>query len=229
MSNLSDTVLANVMTAFNLSHFKHRLYASLLDGTSKTIARLLNLKLHEEACEPLYRCCCIRKFLTFETLPIPFGGVFPSDRLPPHQTEDVCYIFNSDPSTKPGEHWLAYYQLNGRAEFFDSFGRSATDYPAIGQWLLQGPFQPVQQLTIRLQGPSLLCGPYCLFFLAERALYPSMDALLNSPYHPFRVLSRGKDVGMTDEQLKCYLGLNDAYIFSYLADRVNRFVHMFNV
>ena len=25
--------------------------------------------------------------------------------------------FNTDPSTKPGEHWVAYHQVDGHAEF----------------------------------------------------------------------------------------------------------------
>ena len=213
------------MNGFNLTHFKHRLLSVRLDGSSEAVARLLHLKLHEDCSS--HRCCCISSFLTFEAHSLPFGGVFPSDRLPHHQPENVCYIFNSDPSTKPGKHWIAYYQVNGQADFFDSFGRDASDYPSIHQWLLQGPFQPVRQMTGRLQGPSLLCGPYCLFFLAERSRYATMKSVFSENCFPFRMLPRGEDDTLTHAQLKRYFGLNDAYVFAYLADKVNRFVHAF--
>ena len=52
---------------------------------------------------------------------------------------------------------------------------------------------PIQQLAVRIQGPSMLCGPYCLYFLNERPLYPTMTALLDSACYPFRKLQHGED------------------------------------
>ena len=114
MSNLSDKELTRIMDGFSRTHFKHRLCSVLFHENTDSVVRLLNLKLHEESCTS---SCCIKGFLTFETSSLPFGGVFPSDRLPLHQTENVCYIFNTDPSTKLGEHWVAYHQVDGHAEF----------------------------------------------------------------------------------------------------------------
>lgn len=221
MSNLSDKELTRIMDGFSRTHFKHRLCSVLFHENTDSVVRLLNLKLHEESCTS---SCCIKGFLTSS---LPFGGVFPSDRLPLHQTENVCYIFNTDPSTKPGEHWVAYYQVDGHAEFFDSFGYPSMNYPPIHEWLLQGPFTPIQQLAVRIQGPSMLCGPYCLYFLNERPLYPTMTALLDSACYPFRKLQRGEDSVLSKEDIKRCLGLNDAYVFSYLADKVKRFVHSY--
>ena len=35
-----------------------------------------------------------------------------------------AYVFNLDPSYKPGSHWVAVYiDRKGRPEYFDSFGR----------------------------------------------------------------------------------------------------------
>lgn len=226
MSNLSDEDLTRVMDGFSLTHFKHRLCSALLHENTESVVRMLNLKLHEESCVSS-SCCCIKGFLSFEAPLLPFGGVFPSDRLPPHQTENVCYIFNTDPSTKPGEHWVAYYQVDGHAEFFDSFGYSAENYPPIYMWLLQGPFHPVRQLSVRYQGPSMLCGPYCLYFLNERPSYPNMTTTFDSACFPFRKLQRGEDSLLSKEELKRCLGLNDAYVFSYLSDMVNRFLHSY--
>jgi len=50
-----------------------------------------------------------------------FDGVFSVDNQPddPHQL--VCNTDNTDPSGKPGRHWIAIYIKDGRGEFFDSF------------------------------------------------------------------------------------------------------------
>jgi len=48
-----------------------------------------------------------------------FDGVFSIDNLPDDPHLLVC---NTDPSYKPGRHWIAIYIEDGRGEFFDSFG-----------------------------------------------------------------------------------------------------------
>src|SRR5664279_2080844 len=51
-----------------------------------------------------------------------FQGVYSVDTLPSKPRLLVC---NTDPSTKPGSHWIAIYvDKNGRGEYFDSFGRA---------------------------------------------------------------------------------------------------------
>ena len=38
-----------------------------------------------------------------------------------------AYVINSDPSSKPGEHWVAvYFDKRGRGEYFDSYGLPPT-------------------------------------------------------------------------------------------------------
>ena len=51
-----------------------------------------------------------------------FQGVFSVDTLPSQPRLLVC---NTDPSTKPGSHWISIYvdEKTGRGEYFDSFGR----------------------------------------------------------------------------------------------------------
>src|SRR5438128_1093615 len=65
-----------------------------------------------------------------------FLGVFALDEQP--STDDlselkkypVAYIINSDPSNKPGQHWLAVYKesQDGALEFFDSYGQHPSNY-----------------------------------------------------------------------------------------------------
>ena len=34
-----------------------------------------------------------------------------------------AYVINSDPSSEPGEHWVAvYFDKHGREEYFDTYG-----------------------------------------------------------------------------------------------------------
>ena len=37
--------------------------------------------------------------------------------------EGHLLVCNTDPSNRPGSHWIAIYVEDGRGEFFDSFGR----------------------------------------------------------------------------------------------------------
>ena len=55
-----------------------------------------------------------------------FQGVHSSDTLPMYPRLLVC---NTDPSTKPGNHWIAIHvNENGRGEYFDSFGRAPNEH-----------------------------------------------------------------------------------------------------
>jgi len=50
-----------------------------------------------------------------------FDGAFSVDTMPSKPHLLVC---NTDPSDKPGQHWVCIYvDDDGRGEFFDSFGR----------------------------------------------------------------------------------------------------------
>lgn len=63
-----------------------------------------------------------------------FVGVFPADVIRIRQRVGaqkfpIFFIANTDPSTKPGEHWVAFVILHQHViEVFDSFGRPARDY-----------------------------------------------------------------------------------------------------
>ena len=56
-----------------------------------------------------------------------FRGVFPRDMLPRRMGLETqrrsCYVINTDPSRSSGLHWVVvFYDGNGHAEYFDSFG-----------------------------------------------------------------------------------------------------------
>jgi len=62
-----------------------------------------------------------------------FIGIFAADQLNFNVSQKPsCLIINTDPSEKPGEHWVAiYFDARGNAEYFDSFGKQpATEFVA---------------------------------------------------------------------------------------------------
>ena len=93
-----------------------------------------------------------------------FMGVYPSDRLP-HiipKNKTLALIANTDPSHKPGQHWVAFFFTKSTVYFFDSYGRS----PA------KSPFRRLMKyrkhkrvFERRLQGDGRTCGYYCLYFI----------------------------------------------------------------
>ena len=55
-----------------------------------------------------------------------FKGVYALDEIVHIKQKSLpsAYVFNLDPSYKPGSHWVAVYiDRKGRPEYFDSFGR----------------------------------------------------------------------------------------------------------
>jgi len=57
-----------------------------------------------------------------------FCGVFPSDKLPQQPlAKPSALVVNTDPSSKPGQHWVAFYfDVDNTGDFFDSFGQPPT-------------------------------------------------------------------------------------------------------
>ena len=109
-----------------------------------------------------------------------FRGVFPSDRLPrQYLPRPSALVVNTDPSTKPGQHWIAIYVTrNGVGEYFDSYGLPPV-LPALSGFLTRNA-SAVHYNPYRLQGPlTAVCGQYCLFFLLHRCRDISMNKILH--------------------------------------------------
>lgn len=97
-----------------------------------------------------------------------FLGTFPSDRCPRKPKPLTCFISNTDPSSRPGQHWIAFYvKSDGNVYYFDPYGippisiyhkrflAKSTD----GRGALNR--QQVQNLY------SETCGAHCINFLIE--------------------------------------------------------------
>ena len=103
-------------------------------------------------------------------IPFQFYGVFPSDQLPETVTVfPACFVVNTDPSGKPGSHWVAIYiDENKHGEYFDSYGRPPVVLAVVNFLNENCPCwhyneQQVQGLF------SSVCGHYCIYFLLQRA------------------------------------------------------------
>ena len=100
-------------------------------------------------------------------------GVFPADQLPEITEFPGSFIANTDESTKDGQHWVAFYVVDGKnVEYFDSYGLKPKNKHFVN-YLKK--FKKKSYNTKRLQGPlSTTCGQYALTFIFQRSLGISM-------------------------------------------------------
>ena len=77
-----------------------------------------------------------------------------------------AYDINSDPSSEPGEHWVAvYFDKRGRGEYFDSYRLPRTlidldsymDAYSLSGWIYN-------RKTLQTYFSSF-CGRYCVYFI----------------------------------------------------------------
>jgi hypothetical protein len=50
-----------------------------------------------------------------------------SDQFPKYIRNNECFILNTDPSTKKGTHWVAFFKTNNKLYYYDSFNRSKSE------------------------------------------------------------------------------------------------------
>ena len=97
-----------------------------------------------------------------------FVGVFAADNLPAEKEFPGGYIVNTDPSSKPGQHWIAFYCYDGCMECFDSSGADPQVYhPNIADWVKRGGFRIKQKEILQSQNTTV-CGQYCMLFILCR-------------------------------------------------------------
>jgi hypothetical protein len=99
-----------------------------------------------------------------------FEGVFAADTLPRRlHKRPALIICNTDPVSKPGEHWVAFYvDKNGDGEFWDSYGMPPI-IPQHRQFLDRLCRKWVYNHTSLQAIDSLVCGEYCVLYLIHRA------------------------------------------------------------
>jgi len=110
---------------------------------------------------------CIMSRIT-ESTKVQWLGVFARDELPDmHRARrPFALVFNTDPRSKPGQHWLAIFgPSQGPLELFDSFGLPLSFYNLD----FFSTSIPIVHSNKVIQSPhSALCGHYCIYFLVSR-------------------------------------------------------------
>ena len=106
-----------------------------------------------------------------------FLGVFAQDQVPLVDSSfsfPLCFVSNTHPSSKPGEHWVAFYYLSpSSAEFFDSYGM----HPSLYGFSLA----PMHMNHRSLQSlSSNVCGQYCIYYLYHRSRGKTLAQIVSS-------------------------------------------------
>ncbi|KAE9522496.1 hypothetical protein AGLY_017089, partial [Aphis glycines] len=108
-----------------------------------------------------------------------FRGVFSRDNLPKKPLAIECGILNLDVSSGNGSHWVAFYKIKDKVEYFDSFG----DLPPPIE--LQNYFKGNKikyNYTNYQDFNSFNCGHLCFNFYNARI--KNSDRLLNNNKFP---------------------------------------------
>jgi len=121
-------------------------------------------------------------------------GVFSIDTLPDKPRLLVC---NTDPSDKPGQHWVCIHVEDGRGEYFDSFGRRPTTLfeRYLNRHCCSWTFNDRQLQSV----VSKFCGHYCIYYCMLR--------------------SRGVDMRKIVSSFSSDTGLNDALVHGFVCRR----------
>ena len=101
-----------------------------------------------------------------------FKGVFAANQVPWSRLTggEWSVIMNTDPISRPGQHWVAAGRKGGRCFFFDSYGKR----PAFYQPRLWRPLARCRANDKDYQqDDSTVCSDYALFFV--KTLHRSPD------------------------------------------------------
>ena len=95
--------------------------------------------------------------------------VLPADMAPTDPVSLPCaYIFNTDPASKPGTHWVAvYFNTRGRGYYFDPLGVAPSS--SIAEFFFaNGKSHAYNHHQIQSAATDA-CGHYCVMFLGRCA------------------------------------------------------------
>lgn len=109
-----------------------------------------------------------------------FIGIFASNQLNHTvRKKPTAMIVNTDPTTRPGQHWVAmYFDTNGTVDYFDSYGLTLY-VPEFIKFMNRNSIR-INYNNVRLQSSeSEVCGIYCLYFLYFRVRNFSMSNIVH--------------------------------------------------
>lgn len=112
-----------------------------------------------------------------------FEGVLAADELPRYVLSyPSAYVVNTDSSDEAGKHWLAFFfDSDGIAEFFDSYGGVPGDYDSNFQRFFKTNSSFVITNPRQLQqDTSAVCGAYVVYYLYKRCRKEPMNFILSN-------------------------------------------------
>lgn len=115
-----------------------------------------------------------------------FDGIYSSDTLKEIKEKPTLIICNTDPSNKPGEHWVLFFFSKNSVDFYDSLGREITYYGNVFLDFVKKFADDVKQCLKRTQPvKSDLCGQYCLYYAFAKCNGLPMEKIINNipPYN----------------------------------------------
>lgn len=95
-------------------------------------------------------------------------GTFACDTIPEVPSSNTCFISNTDPSEKPGQHWVAFFtNVLGVVFYFDPFGIPPMVINHL-EFCKQSSDEVLHYNSKQLQSVrSNTCGAHCINFLLE--------------------------------------------------------------
>ena len=110
-----------------------------------------------------------------------FDGIYSSDTLKEIVEKPQLIICNTDPSNKPGEHWVLFFFNENSVDFFDSLGRDIKYYGSIFLDFITNFANDYKQCLKRTQPvKSDLCGQYCLYYAFAKCNGLSMEEIVRN-------------------------------------------------
>jgi len=135
-----------------------------------------------------------------------FDGIYSSDTLKEIEEKPSLIICNTDPSNKPGEHWILFFFSKNSVDFYDSLGREITYYGNVFIDFVKNFAYDCKQCTDRTQPiKSDLCGQYCLYYAFKKCNGLSMEKIINNIPHHDDVVNFVNRTFYICEQFKCNL------------------------
>lgn len=115
----------------------------------------------------------VNLFDRFPLIKSHFKGVFPVDLIPSKLPQKFFIIFNKDPSTLSGSHWICLLRFDlNNYEIFDSLGtdlnylKQYLHFPDANYFYNTQPFQDHESST---------CGLFASFFAIHRLMNLDLD------------------------------------------------------
>lgn len=110
-----------------------------------------------------------------------FDGVFSSDMLKNVTKKPELIICNTDPSSKPGKHWILFFFDGDTVDYFDSLGNNLTKYGDNFTAFIKLFAKNINFTRVKTQPKnSDICGQYCLYFALLRCKGRTMTQIMKN-------------------------------------------------